>query len=193
MKKINLKHSALIVIDVQRYFFERGASAFLEDAPVILPKILKLVEAYREALLPVIFTRHAHKKGVPTGLMGKWWNEKLPWDGSEEAELVKKIVPVKDELVITKTKYSAFEGTALENYLKGRGVSTVVLCGVMTNLCVETTARHAFIKDIAPVIVQDACTAKSPGHHRASILNLAYAFAIIEKTDPLIEKIQDVI
>lgn len=185
MGKIDYKNSALLVIDVQRYFFEPDRRAFLKDAPRILPNILKLIDTYRKKGLPVIFTRHAHVRGKPTGQMGQWWGKDLPWEGSKDAELIAAVLPLKTETVITKTTYSAFEGTNLDALLKKRRVSTIVLCGVMTNCCIETTARHAFIKNYQPVVIEDATAGKSTRHHRASILNLSYGFAFIEKTSSL--------
>ncbi|MFH0799792.1 MAG: isochorismatase family cysteine hydrolase [Pseudomonadota bacterium] len=187
--KIDYKRSALLIIDVQRYFFDPDGGAFLEGAPAILPNILKLIAAFRAAGLPVAFTRQAHRKGEPTGQMGRWWNDKLPWDGTPDAELIRELAPKDGDFLIAKTSYSAFEGTRLEEHLRKNGVTTTVICGVMTNLCVETTARHAFIRDFQPAVVEDACAANTPEHHRASILNLSYGFAFIEKTDGLIAKL----
>lgn len=184
--------SALIVIDVQRYFFEHDAEAFLKSASAIIPNLLKLIDAFRSAGLPIVFTRHAHKMGEPTGQMGKWWNEKLPYEGTCQADFTSEIVPMPGDLVITKTRYSAFEMTDLDVWLCDRNVTIVVLVGVMTNLCVETTARHAFMKDFQPVIVEDACAANTTRHHKASILNLSYGFARIVKTDDVIGSITDI-
>lgn len=182
--KIKTNHPALLVIDVQRYFFERGA-----DTPLITPNILKLVDAFREAKLPIVFTRQAHKKGEDMGQMGRWWNGKLPWEGTKAAMLVDPLKPRCGELVITKTRYSAFERTRLDAWLKKRKVDTVILCGIMTNVCVETTARHAFMKNFQPVVIEDACAANTTAHHRASILNLKYGFAVIEKTRAVVKNI----
>lgn len=189
MKDFDFKSPSLIVIDVQRYFFERGADAFLEESPTVLPNILKLIDAFGNARLPVIFTRHAHKRGSDTGQMGRWWDGKLPWEGSKEAEIIGDIVPKPGEIVITKTRYSAFEGTSLEKELKSRGVQTLVACGVMTNLCVETTVRHAFMKDFRIIVISDATAANTNRHHNASILNLSYGFALIENTNTIINQI----
>lgn len=180
---------ALLVIDVQRYFFERSAPAFLKYAPKILPNIIRLINTFRAAKLPIVFTRHAHKRGSDTGQMGRWWKNKLPWEGVKTSELVSAIRPERGELFITKTRYSALEKTQLESWLKKRNVDTVVLCGVMTNLCLETTARHAFMKNFQPVVVEDACAANTRAHHRASILNLKHGFAVIEKTGTAVKKI----
>jgi nicotinamidase-related amidase len=187
MRRLQLSTSALLVIDLQRYFFEPESSSFLAGAATILPYVRALIGAFRGASRPVIFTRHLHRREGPEDQMRRWWGGKLPWEGDPLSELVGAILPAQGEPVITKDRYSAFEGTSLEPMLREKGVDTVVLCGVMTNLCVETTARHAFLREFQPVIVGDACAGKTAEHHQASLLNLSYGFAFVESTPSIIE------
>ncbi len=186
MNRLDLTKSALIVIDMQRYFLEDGANAYLDAPKSLLPNVLKLINAFRETKRLIIFTRHVHKKGENPGQMWKWWKGKLPWEGEKQAELVDEIKPAANELFITKTKYSVFEGTDINVQLKDLGINTVVICGVMTNLCVDTTARHAFMKDFQPIVVEDACAANCKEFHNAAISNLKYGFAYIEKTESIL-------
>lgn len=186
MKFRSLSSAALVVIDMQRYFLSPEGDAFLKAGPAIVPNIAGLIEFFRKRGRPVVFTRHAHKKGEPAGQMGRWWKNELPFDGDPQSELIEKLKPRKDEMVITKARYSAFERTILGPYLKGHNIETVVVCGVMTHLCVETTARHAFILDFQPVVVSDACATQSKEHHDASLLNLAHGFAHVVDTKTLL-------
>jgi len=179
-----------MVIDMQRYFMERGASAFLAPPCTMVPNVLALIDEFRARGLPIIFTRHAHRKGDPAGQMGRWWKGKLPRLGDPESEIIDSISPMKGELCITKQRYSAFEGTDLAERLRRRRVRTLAICGVMTNLCVETTARHAFMKEFQPVIVKDACAANSQRLHKASLANLAYGFAHIVGTREILSTLR---
>lgn len=190
MKAEALKKSALLVIDMQRYFIHPDGEAFLDPPRSLVRNITALIDAFRFANRPIVFTRHAHRRGKSTGQMGRWWNDDLPWYGDRDAELIDDIKPRRGEAVITKTRYSALEKTSLDSLLKRARVNTVVICGVMTNLCVETTARHAFTKDYQPVIVEDACATKSADYHNASILNLRYGFAFIKTTRQVISNIK---
>lgn len=192
MKALVLGKSALLVVDMQRYFIHPDGGAFLNPPRSLVRNITALIDAFREAARPVVFTRHAHRRGRPTGQMGRWWEDLLPWDGDRDAELIDGIKPQGGEALITKTSYSAFEKTRLDSLLKRARVDTVVICGVMTNLCVETTARHAFTKDYQPVIVEDACATKSVAYHKASILNLRYGFAFIEKTRNIMKLLDNI-
>lgn len=186
--KINwLDNSALIVIDMQRYFLAKGAPAFLAPQAQLIPNIVRLIANFRAKGLPIVFTRHAHCRGSDTGEMGRFWKNHLPWEGTRHAELINEISPLRNEAVITKTRYSAFEGTKLEKILQHHKVRKIVLCGVMTNLCVETTARHAFIKNFEVIIAGDACAANTKRHHLASLLNLSYGFALVKKTSEIVK------
>src|SRR5690606_5669825 len=73
------------------------------------------------------------------------------------------------DIVVTKPRYGAFHGTALELILRGRGVRTVVLTGVSTHVCVETTAREAFVRDYYTVVVSDGTAAYSQEEHEAAL------------------------
>jgi len=190
MPALYLSNSALAVIDMQRYFLEEDASAYLGAPKHLIPNAVELVAAFRTAKRPIVFTRHAHQRGSDTGEMGRWWDGRLPWEGERQSELIDELGPAAGERLITKIRYSAFEGTDLDAWLRERNVDTLVLCGVMTNLCVETTARHAFMKDLQPVIVEDACASSESRYHEASIMNLEYGFAHIEKTDSILKKLK---
>lgn len=184
-----LSNTALLVVDLQRYFVHPEGKAFLADAPAIIPRIRGLIEVFRKAGAPIIFTRQAHENGADTGQMGRWWHDKVIWEGTGDSQLTTEVSLTDTDIVITKTHYSAFEETTLDDELNKRSIEVLVICGVMTNLCVETTARHAFMKNYQPIIVEDACAAKNREYHRASILNLAYGFAHIETTDELLRKL----
>ncbi len=185
-KSAKVDSPALLVIDMQRYFLDPKEDAFLEKGPAIVPNVKKLISVFRKKGLPIIFTRHAHRKGEGTGQMGSWWKNDLPWDGDPAADLIADIGPAEGEQIITKSRYSAFERTIVGPYFKGHGIETVVICGVMTHLCVETSARHAFILDFQPVVVSDACATQTDEHHKASLLNLGHGFAHICDTKTLL-------
>jgi len=189
MKTIDLTSPALLIIDMQRYFLDPEADAFLEDAPAIIPNVISLIDGFRSAKLPIIYTRHAHRKGDPTGEMGRWWNEKLPWEGDWQSELIIQLKPAHEEPVIVKTRYSAFMNTDLETHLRKKDVRGIVLCGVLTHLCVETTARHAFMLNFQPIIVSDACASESKAHHEAALLNLAHGFAYVCEIETIIHSL----
>jgi thioredoxin reductase (NADPH) len=87
--------------------------------------------------------------------------------------------------LLVKSHYSAFCSTDLESWLRKQQCDTLVICGVQTHLCCETTAREAFMLDLAPVVVADACAAKDEELHLGALRNLAHGFSVIGTTDQL--------
>ena len=159
--------SALLVVDVQRYF-EPMCRA-------ILPAIEAAVAGARAQGAPVFFTQHGHAPD-DQGMLHEWWGDVIA-EGTDAYAL---ILPPESDPVLAKNRYDAFCGTDLEERLRALGVTDVAICGVMTNLCVETTARSAFVKDFRVRVLSDATATASPEMHRASLLNLEYGFAYLQ-------------
>jgi isochorismate hydrolase len=169
--------SALLVVDMQRYFFERSSHAFLKPAPAILPNVHGILDAYRALSLPVMFTRHAYAKGEDPGIMKTWWSE-LEEDGDPLAEIVRDLKPLPGEYVLTKGRYSAFVGTDLEERLRKLGVERLLITGVMTHLCCESTARDAFMKDFEVFFTIDGTASEDDDLHVASLMTLTDGFVM---------------
>jgi nicotinamidase-related amidase len=174
--------AALLVIDVQNYFFERKSRAFLRDSPPLVPRINRLIAAARTSGWPVVYTVHS----APTSggnLMAARWDH-LP--AGEESRPFAGVVRRAGESVVKKEHYSAFMGTGLAAMLTENGISSIVLCGVMTHLCVDTTARHGFMLGFRPVVVSDACCSNRPGLHASALACLGHGFADIGTSQALL-------
>ncbi|KAK3144198.1 hypothetical protein QOZ80_4AG0309970 [Eleusine coracana subsp. coracana] len=167
----NPRAAALLVIDVQGHFASLAAPA--------MPAIARTVALCRAAGMPVIYTRHVDP--VPRlAPLDEWWPGDRIDAGTPAAELLPgagRRAP--GDLVVEKSTYSAFHGTGLEEALRGAGVEEVVVVGVMTNLCCETTARDAFVRGFRVFFSADATATVSRDLHEATLANLAYGFAYI--------------
>jgi len=93
--------------------------------------------------------------------------------------------PDATDIVVTKHRYDAFHGTDLDLILRSNGVRTVVLTGVSTHVCVETTARTAFVRDYYTVVVADGCAAYSAQEHEASLKVIDRFFAEVAVLDAI--------
>ncbi len=175
--RLDIENAALLVVDMQRYFASPEGGAYMPQAGAVVPGIGELSRYFRKKKRPVVFTRHGHAEdGNDAGLLLEWWNDYIRRDTSEW-ELVGGIGYQPGDLVIDKNRYDAFYETSLEDYLKNEGIRDVVICGVMANLCVETTARSAFVRGFRPFIPADAVATATLEFHQAALLNLAYGFA----------------
>jgi bifunctional isochorismate lyase/aryl carrier protein len=167
--------SALLVIDMQDYFLRADSHAFLPAAPAIIPNVRALCAAYREASRPVFFTRHANTPR-DAGQMATWWRELLTPDHPLAA--IEATLPAPGDPVIEKSQYDAFYHTALESCLRQESVEQVVITGVATHLCCESTARSAFTRGFAVFMAIDGTATLNRELHVASLRGLAHGFAI---------------
>lgn len=184
--RLNKERSALLVIDMQNYFVNPQTPSGLNLGTVIIPRVKALIEAFRTANRPVIFTRHIHHpSGNDLGILGWWWEGAI-MEGSLESEIYHELAPLPQEKVILKHRYSAFYNTDLEIVLRCLAIEDLVISGVMTNLCCESTARDAYFRDFRIFFIADATATANDQMHLATLLNLAYGFAYITTTKELI-------
>jgi nicotinamidase-related amidase len=119
-------------------------------------------------------------------MLGEWWDNDLVLDGTVEAELMPEIRRLAGQNeVVEKNTYSAFENTGLQERLVEMGVKEVIVTGVMTNLCCETTAREAFVKGFRVFFSTDATATLDLELDEATLKNLAYGFAYLVDCDRL--------
>ncbi|GAB2301989.1 Nicotinamidase 2, partial [Dionaea muscipula] len=165
--------------DIIAKYPDRVPNYFFTIAKPIIPSIQTTIDLCRRAGIPVIYTRHCHKSPADHGMLGEWWNGDLVLDGTLEAELMSEVGCRNADLVVEKSTYSAFVGTGLEESLQGMGVKEVIVTGVMTNLCCETSARDAFTRGFRVFFSTDATATSSPDLHDATLKNMAYGFAYL--------------
>lgn len=175
--KFKPKRSALIIVDAQQFFFNEKSHGYVQASNTILPNISWLVSLYREHHLPVIFTRHSLEENESPGIMGKWWGDVIR-DSNPDSQVTFELQPRSEDIVIKKNRYSAFRNTGLADILREMKVTTVVIVGVLTHLCVESTARDAFMEDFETYIVIDATASDSEKLHMSALRTLSDGFAI---------------
>lgn len=172
---------ALLVVDMQRYFEPL--------ARPIVAAVRRAVEGSRALGVPVIFTRHGHAHPERDGgMLAEWWGE-LILEGTAEHELLADLGLQPGDPVIAKRRYDAFADTDLEATLRRLKVSELALTGVMTNLCVETTARAAFVRDFQVRVLVDATATASEELQLASLVSLAYGFAFLQSVEEWLESL----
>jgi ureidoacrylate peracid hydrolase len=183
--------SALIVTDMQTFFLDPASPTFTVGGLAIIPGIKRLIKAYRAQNLPVIFTRHVHHPDhLDSGIMGWWW-EGMCIEGSPESEVHPELAPLPKEKQILKHRYSAFYNTDLETILRVLKVEDLVITGVMTNMCCESTARDAYFRDYRVFFLADGTGSISEEMHVASLLSLAFGFAHVTTVDKILQEVQD--
>lgn len=166
----------LLILDMQRIFLDPHSHAFIPSAPSIIPRIGTLASQFIEKGRPVILTRHINTEDN-AGLMSQWWH-KLISEEDANSHIISEFSSLKSPLMV-KTQYDAFYHTNLESILKEKSVTQIVITGVMTHLCCESTARSAFIRGLMVFFPVDGTATYNVDFHRASLLNLSHGFANI--------------
>ncbi len=214
--EIDLSTTVLLIIDMQEYFLnpqspfsrmmERRASGLTEyfqerSNTMVTPNIQRLLSAFRDAGQRVVYTTVASETqdGSDWSLPFKRMNAEareqigehsLPAKTDPWARILDELEPAADEVVINKTTFSAFSSTGLDATLRNMGIETIVLVGVVTNRCVETTMRGAADRGYRVILVDDATAAFSQELQDAATLSLTGAYGFVRQTDETLNLLQ---
>ena len=187
--KPKFSSSCLLVIDMQNFFLDPESPSFTPGGVAVISNIAKLINTFRKKKLPIIYTAHVHKdKEWDGGILGWWW-EGMIIENTKDAEIHPKIAPRTDEKIIYKHRYSAFYNTDLEITLRCLNITDLIITGVMTNLCCESTARDAYIRDHRVFFLLDATGSVNEELHLATLKNLAFGFAYVTDTEEILKKL----
>jgi nicotinamidase-related amidase len=132
------KKTALIIIDIQDFYFPGGKSALVEPEKAAANAAL-LLSKFREEKMPVIHVRH---------------------NAESQAEINKIVKPLPQEKIVSKDAVNCFVGTDLLDYLKSQQIGNLVICGMQTQMCVEAVTRAATDYGFKCVVISDACATK---------------------------------
>jgi ureidoacrylate peracid hydrolase len=167
---------ALIVVDMQNGFCHPAGSLprlgmALAGAESAVRQAAVAVRQARAAGVPVIYTRHQYRPGRAdegqrlSDLSGDLAAMGGLAAGSWDAAVVDELGAGPDDLYIDKVRFDAFLWTSLDPLLRGLGTESLVVCGVVTNICVESTVRAAFMRDYRVTLLADGCAAQTPRLH----------------------------
>jgi isochorismate hydrolase len=173
--------TCVLLIDLQEYFRQLITP--------IMGNLKRIISVTKEKNVPLIFSQHGHLRDEHPGMLGQWWADLIE-KGSSDARLLPELNLSRQGTIIEKDRYSAFHKTDLEERLKEKNISDLVIGGVMTNLCCETTARDAFVRDYRVFFLADGTSTVDNEYHQASLKNLAYGFAILLTCENLVKIIQ---
>ena len=197
------EHCALVVIDMQRDFLEKGGFGETlgnDLTPVIeiVPTVAKLIALFRARGWPILHTRETHKpdlsdcppakrlRGKPSlrigdpGPMGR-----ILIRGEPGAGIVPECAPIEGEMVVDKPGKGMFYATDVEAMLKARGVTQLVFAGVTTEVCVQTSMREANDRGYEGLLIEDATASYFPRFKAAAIDMIRAQGAIVGWTTPL--------
>ncbi len=178
--------TALLVVDMLKDFFDEGGAMVLEGGKALYAPHRKLLAAARAARMPVL-----------------WLNQNLSPDdslfemravhclaGSWGAEIVDELPVEESDIIIPKRRYSGFFQTALDLTLRERGIDTVIVTGVVTNICVRSTVHDAFFLRYKALVPEDLVMATSPQAQQVTLYDIDTHYGDVTRLDQVLAVLQ---
>ncbi len=205
--EMDLKRTAILVIDMQNAFASKGGMFDLwgfdiSHIPQILKPIKEITSAARVKKVKVVYIAHRLSPDLrEVGPMSRFWynrnleyyrekpemRDRLLLRGTWGAEIIDELTPQEDEIVIEKRRFSAFVGTELDMMLKTYDIRYLAFTGVATNICVESSLRDACHLEYFPILVSDAAAASPPSRQDATIGNVQQVFGWVTTSENIIK------
>ena len=178
--------TALVVVDMSRAFVDEGRPLASPNARAVLPRVASLAAAFRARRLPVVWLVQGHHsvEHDRAGVLAEWWHTPI-LEGTPDVELAGGLEAAAGEKVIVKRRYSGFLGTDLELTLRTLGAASLVVCGVLTNVCPFATAMEAFMRGFRVYYPADATAALNRDLHVGALRTAAGWFAHVVRTADL--------
>ena len=190
---VDASAAALLVVDLQNDFVREGAPQEVPDARATLPAVMAVLDACREAGLPVLFTRYT---AGPRATHQAWFSPECGpptcscWPGVtrryrdrpellEGHQIVDELTPMPGEVVVDKYGYGSFHNTLLEDALRAARASQVWVVGTVTQICVEETVREGFHRGFEMVVAVDGVSSFDDELQQATLRNLGQKFALL--------------
>jgi ureidoacrylate peracid hydrolase len=202
--EIDLKRTAVLVIDMQNAFVSKGGTFDLsgQDMSQIQKTIepnQKILEAARVRGVKVVYAVHritadgreigpfSRFRANPSRSRNPQAREGSIVEGTWGTEIIDQLRPGEDEMVIVKRRFGAFSGTELDMMLRTFDIRYLIFTGVATNICVETSLREASQLQYLPVLVSDATAASPPSRQQSSIDNIKEIFGWVTTSDNVLK------
>jgi ureidoacrylate peracid hydrolase len=194
--QVDPAHTAIVVIDVQRDFCSsdgamgRVLGLDMSEIQAAVTPLNDLVETARQRSMSVVWVREVFSPGRMLAnqqvINGSGDDIILIRDGTDGVEWYEGLTPpLAGEPVFTKWNYDAFENTDLDLWLRARDIRALIFVGFTTNVCVETSARHAYIKGYYVLVAEDCTGAPSRAEHDAALVNIGKYFGRVETSSAI--------
>jgi len=184
--EFDLTRTAVIVVDMVNEFFEPGGKMVLAGGTVLYAPVNALLDAAHQVHMPVFYTNQwlrpddaLFKKRIPHCLMDTWG-----------AHIVDALHRSPDDIVVPKRRYSAFFGTDLDLLLRERTIATVIVTGVVTNICVRSTVHDAFFLGYDVVVPVECVAATSPQAQETTLYDIATHYGTVMHLDEVLHRLR---
>jgi len=183
----NYNSTALVVIDLQKGI-TGNRSLGPHSAEQVISNAAKLADACREKNIPVMLV---HVKPSPATALKPDADatQYRPTSSPDWAEFVTEMTPKQNDVIITKQQWGAFYGTDLDMQLRRRKIDTIILCGISTNIGVESTARDAYELGLKQIFAEDAMSAMTSEEHINTINHIFKRIGRVRTTKEILDQL----
>jgi ureidoacrylate peracid hydrolase len=206
--KLQPSHTALIVVDIQNDFCAEGGmmdneGRDLSAVQAMADRLPRLIAEARRVGALVVFVRNVYSSEGNKYLSDVWleqasrrrgesyWKRPVCALGSWEGDFYGDVRPQPGDVVVTKHRFSAFHNTDLELVLRTNGIRTMVMSGVASNVCVETTAREGFVRDFYIAFLEDGSATYDDDQHAAALRTIDSYFGQVVTVDDVLREWAD--
>lgn len=182
---IDKEKTALVVIDLQHGIVSRAGEPY--PSGIVVKNAAAIADAFRKNGMPVFLIRVTPSPDGKDALHPTADRPmQAPARTPDWADLVPEIGPRPGDFVVTKHQWGAFYGTELDLEFRRRGITTMVLCGISTNIGVESTARFAYEYGYHQIFAEDAMTAMSSEEHASTVTKIFPRIGLVRSTSEIL-------
>jgi len=178
--------TAVLVVDMLNDFLKPGGKMVVDGGHVLFEPVRKLLQKARSVKVPVIYVNDSHRPGLKEDREFKKRAEHCI-EGSWGAQVVDELKPEKGDVIITKRRFSGFFETDLDLTLKDLQVDTVIVMGVVTNICVRSTVHDAFFRGYRVIVPRDCVMATGVREQDSSLYDIETHFGDVTTSERVIE------
>lgn len=183
--ELSVDNAALLIVDMLNDFCTPGGVMVMDTAKDIYAPLRNLIDKARENDVTIIYVNDCHRAGQYDAEFDKRPVHCI--EGSWGQEVVDELKPNEGDLIVNKRRYSSFYQTDLELILRERGIDTVIITGVMTNICVRSTAHDAFFKGFNVIVPSDCCAASCQREQESSLVDINTCYGLVVESNDIIE------
>ena len=182
-----IENPAILIVDITKEFLVADGIKVVAESEAIIRPNQELIAAGRAKNIPIIFLNDTHRIGKPDAEFEICTDH--CFEGTKGVEVIDELAPQPGDYQIPKRRYSGFFGTDLDIVLRENGVKSVIVTGVLSNICVRCTVTDAFFLGYRVFVPEDCCMGSSPAIHEATMWDIDHYLGYVSDAKTIINKL----
>jgi ureidoacrylate peracid hydrolase len=177
---VDSRRTAVLVVDMLNEFCKEGGAMVLPGYEALIAPQIRVIESARGTGAPVVFIVDTHRRNMRRE---REFAKRTPHciEGEWGCRVIDDLAPREDDIFVVKRRYSGFFNTDLDLTLEDMAIDTVIVMGVVTNICVRSTVHDAFFHGYQVVVPEDCVAATGPREQESSLYDIATHFGVVSE------------